>query len=70
MKRHSSSAKFKHMRREYHLTVLMNEQEWKALNKYCARYNVRNRSQFVRETLVKKIMRRFDDDAPTLFDQI
>lgn len=50
-----------------HLFVL-NDLENKALERYLRKYKVQNKSKFIRETLMMAILRRFDEDAPTLFD--
>ncbi|MBR1808563.1 MAG: hypothetical protein IJ776_04165 [Paludibacteraceae bacterium] len=54
--------------RKNRLTVLLNESEQRALDAYCRRYRIQNKSRFVRETLMKNILHRFDADSPTLFD--
>lgn len=54
--------------RSHRVTILLNDKEKKALDKYCSRYAVANRSRLVREALMRSILKRFDDDAPTLFD--
>ena len=38
------------------------------LDRYCERYGVQNRSRFVRETLMRAILKQMDRDNPTLFD--
>ena len=58
-----------HQRRIYKVSILLNEQEHKALKKYCDRYTVTNRSKLIRETLIRNILERFAADGPTLFDQ-
>ena len=46
----------------------LNDQENKALNRYVAKYKVKNKSRFIRETLMVAILKKFDEDHPTLFD--
>ncbi len=48
-------------------TFLLNDDEEKALQRYIARYRVRNKSRFIREALITTIIRRFEEDYPTLF---
>ena len=48
-------------------TFMLNDEEEKALQRYIARYRVRNKSRFIRETLISTIMHRFEEDHPTLF---
>lgn len=50
------------------VSILLNDSEMRALERYCDRYTVKNRSKLIRETLMMNIMRRFDRDNPTLFD--
>ncbi len=48
--------------------ILLNDSEMRALEKYCDRYAITNRSRLIREILMRNILRRFDQDNPTLFD--
>jgi len=50
-----------------HLFIL-NEEENNALNRYISKYKVLNKSKFIRETLMIAIIRKFEEDHPTLFD--
>ncbi|MBQ8100382.1 MAG: hypothetical protein IJ169_03730 [Paludibacteraceae bacterium] len=55
-------------RRINRVTIMLNDSEQRALDRYCLRYGVTNRSRLIRELLMKGILRRFDADSPTLFD--
>jgi len=46
----------------------LNDAENKALERYLVKYKVSNKSKFIRETLMYAILKKFDEDAPTLFD--
>lgn len=46
----------------------LNDSENKALERYLIKYKVSNKSKFIRETLMYAILKRFDEDTPTLFD--
>ena len=46
----------------------LNDEENKALARYIAKYNVQNKSKFIRETLMITIIRKMEEDHPTLFD--
>jgi len=46
----------------------LNDEENKALNRYIAKYKVQNKSKFIRETLMMTIIRKMEEDHPTLFD--
>lgn len=47
---------------------MLNESEMRMLDRFCDKYGVRNRSRLIRETLMKAILKKLDDDQPTLFD--
>ncbi len=55
-------------RRSHRVSIMLNDSEVRALQKYCDRYTVTNRSKLIRETLMHNILKRFDRDNPTLFD--
>ena len=48
---------------------MLNSREMRALNIYCQRYRVSNKSRFLRETIMNAILRRFDEDMPSLFEE-
>lgn len=54
--------------REHRISILLNESERKMLERYCAHYGVVNKSRLIRETLMRAILKRMDNDQPTLFD--
>ena len=46
----------------------LNDEENKALNRYISKYKINNKSKFIRETLMIAIIRKMEEDHPTLFD--
>ena len=54
--------------RKNKVSILLNDSEMRALEQYCEQYTVTNRSRLIRETLMRNILKRFDNDSPTLFD--
>ena len=46
---------------------MLNDEEMKALNRFIERYKIKNKSRFVRETLMTNILRKMEEDHPTLF---
>lgn len=46
----------------------LNDKENNALNRYISKYKVKNKSKFIRETLMLAIIRKMEEDHPTLFD--
>jgi metal-responsive CopG/Arc/MetJ family transcriptional regulator len=47
---------------------MLNESEQRMLDRFCEKYGVSNRSRLIRETLMKTILKKMEDDQPTLFD--
>ncbi|MBO5619021.1 MAG: hypothetical protein J5902_03460 [Paludibacteraceae bacterium] len=54
--------------REHRVSILLNEREQRALERFCEKYGVSNRSRLIRETLMRAILNRLENDQPTLFD--
>ncbi len=48
---------------------MLNSREARALGIYCSRYRVKNRSEFMRETIMRAILKRFEDEHPTLWEE-
>ncbi|MEI6751662.1 MAG: hypothetical protein WCK78_00705 [Paludibacter sp.] len=46
----------------------LNDEENKALNRYISKYKVKNKSKFIREAVMLTIIRKMEEDHPTLFD--
>lgn len=49
-------------------SLLFNNREMKAIEAYCNKYKVNNRSKFMRETILTEVLRKFDEDYPSLFE--
>ena len=47
---------------------MLNEKEQQMLDRFCEKYEVRNRSKLIRETLMRAILKQMENDQPTLFD--
>ena len=54
--------------RKHRVSILLNDSEMRALDKYCNQYTVKNRSRLIRETLMRTILKRCDNDSPTPSD--
>ncbi len=48
---------------------MLNNREARALDIYCNRYRVKNKSEFLRESIMKAILKRFDSEYPTLWEE-
>jgi len=57
------------LKRSNRLSVMLNNREVRALGIYCDRYRVKNKSEFLRETIMRAILKRFDDEHPTLWEE-
>lgn len=62
-----SERKAKPSLRTHKYVFTLNDEENKALNRYIEKYKVQNRSRFIRETLMIAIIKKFEEDHPTLF---
>ncbi|MFP4061071.1 MAG: hypothetical protein ACOC2F_07010 [Bacteroidota bacterium] len=49
-------------------SVLFNNKEVSAIEQYCKKYKVKNRSKFMREAIITHVLKTFEEDHPTLFD--
>ena len=48
---------------------MLNNREARDLGIYCSRYRISNKSEFLRETLMKAILKRFDEEHPSLWEE-
>jgi hypothetical protein len=56
------------LRRIKRTSLLFNGREQEAINLYCEKYKIQNRSKFMREAIMTEVLKRFDEDYPTLFE--
>jgi len=56
------------LKRTNRLSLMLNNRELRALGIYCHRYRVKNKSEFLRETIMKAILQRFETEHPTLWE--
>lgn len=56
-------------KRETRITFCINEKEARVLDQFYEKYKIQNRSRFLRETVISAILKRFDEDYPTLFNE-
>ena len=50
------------------MSLLFNAREQEAITLYCEKYKIMNRSKFMREAIMTEILKKFDEDYPTLFE--
>lgn len=51
------------------ITTMLNDTEYNAINKYCKKYKVQNRSKMIRDFVFSAILQTYDRDYPTLWDK-
>jgi hypothetical protein len=54
--------------RRHSATIRFNQREKEAIELYCQKYKVDNRAKFMREAILTEVLKRFDEDYPTLFE--
>ena len=57
------------LRRNNRLSLMLNNRELRALGIYCSRYRVKNKSEFLRATIMKAIVKRCEEEHPTLWEE-
>jgi len=60
--------KTKKEERNHAINIMLNDSEMRMLQRYCDRYDVRNRSKLIREVLMTHVVKQLDKTNPTLFD--
>jgi len=55
------------MIRSHKQVMLLNDKELAALDEYCRRFNVKNRSALCREALMERVLSELEENHPTLF---
>ncbi len=57
------------LKRKNKICIALNDKELNLFNKYCEKYGVTNKSQFVRRLLLSTVIEHIvENDYPTLFD--
>ncbi|MBQ0076614.1 MAG: ribbon-helix-helix protein, CopG family [Bacteroidales bacterium] len=49
------------------VTIMLNDAEVRALDRYCEQFHVTNRSKLIREAVIRTILKKMDENSPTLF---
>ncbi|MCG8700628.1 MAG: hypothetical protein MI922_21415 [Bacteroidales bacterium] len=56
------------LKRKNRQAILFNEREFNAINHYCKRFRIKNKSKFMREAIISEVLKRFEDNHPSLWD--
>jgi hypothetical protein len=59
----------KKLSRIHRVTLVFNDEECKAINRYIRKYKVVNKSRWYRETILSHVIKTLVDDYPTLFNE-
>ncbi len=61
-------AKDPNLKRINRQSIMFNNRELSAIDKYCRQYRVKNKSKFMREIIISSVLKKFNDDYPKLFN--
>ncbi len=61
--------KDENLKRVHRKSILFNKREIQAIDHYCKRYKIRNKSKFMREMIITSVLKKFDEDYPSLFEK-
>lgn len=56
------------LKRKHKVHFTLNDLEKEALEKYYKKYKIKNKSKFLREAVISQVLKQFDEDYPSLFD--
>ncbi|MBN2486290.1 MAG: hypothetical protein JXB34_09985 [Bacteroidales bacterium] len=56
------------LKRRSRQAIMFNQREMNAINHYCSKFKVDNRSKFMREAIITEVLRKFDENYPTLWE--
>ncbi len=54
--------------RNHRVVVALNDEENKFIESFCSKNNVKSKSKFFRETVIKSVLQQLHKYSPTLFD--
>jgi len=57
------------LKRVYRKSILFNKREIQAIEHYCKKYKITNKSKFMREIIITSVLKKFDEDYPSLFEK-
>lgn len=55
--------------RVHKITFMLNEDEYKTVQRYLTKYKIGNKSRWYRETILTHIIHTLEEDYPTLFNE-
>ena len=55
--------------RVHKVTFMLNDEEHKVVKRYLSKYKIVNKSRWYRETILSHILKVWEEDYPTLFNE-
>jgi len=55
--------------RERRVSFMMNDDEYKAVERYLSRYKITNKSNWYRTAILSHVFKMMEEDYPTLFNE-
>ena len=56
--------------RNQRISIALNDAEMRALQRFFKQYKITNKAKFCRETIMLEVLKKFEANAPTLFDNV
>jgi hypothetical protein len=50
-------------------SIRFNNKEMSAINNYCKKFKIKNKSKFMREAIISEVLRKFEKNYPTLWEE-
>ena len=60
----------KRLVRNQRISIALNDAEMRALQRFFKQYKITNKAKFCRETIMLEVLKKFEANAPTLFDNV
>jgi hypothetical protein len=57
------------LKRSHKKYLSFNSREMRVLEGFCNKYQINNKSKFMRESIITAVLKQLEEDAPTLFDE-
>jgi hypothetical protein len=57
------------LKRVHRKSILFNNREIQAIEHYIKKYKITNKSKFMREIIITSVLKKFDEDYPSLFEK-
>ena len=57
------------LKRVHRKSILFNKREMQAIEHYCKKYKITNKSKFMREIIITSVLKKLDEDYPSLFEK-